>query len=150
MDGLDDLAGRKKEGARPDSFLSHLLLPGAFFLRARIAGRPVRPVPAGPGIVARHLSQRGLFGALVPDRAGLRDLLALSRHVVSPPLPSWLIRAHHSTRSVLSAIFAACKVDLVVTRNTRDFAASPVKAMDPNAFVELFKPEGYSYKQVDV
>lgn len=41
-------------------------------------------------------------------------------------------------------------VDLVVTRNTRDFAASPVKAMDPNAFVELFKPEGYSYEQVDV
>lgn len=36
-------------------------------------------------------------------------------------------------------------VDLIVTRNTRDFKDSPVKAISPKEFVTLFKPDNIEY-----
>ena len=39
-------------------------------------------------------------------------------------------------------------VDLIVTRNKRDFAEGPVPALSPREFVELFKPNGYEYEVV--
>lgn len=36
-------------------------------------------------------------------------------------------------------------VDLIVTRNTRDFKDSPVKAISPKEFVALFKPDNIEY-----
>lgn len=36
-------------------------------------------------------------------------------------------------------------VDLIVTRNTRDFRDSPVKAISPKEFVTLFKPDNIEY-----
>ena len=46
--------------------------------------------------------------------------------------------------------FAAqrCGVDLIVTRNLEDFAASPVPCMTPQAFVETCKPHGVSYEDI--
>lgn len=38
------------------------------------------------------------------------------------------------------------EVDLIVTRNKRDFAGGPVPALTPREFVSLFKPEGYEYE----
>lgn len=38
-----------------------------------------------------------------------------------------------------------CGVDMIVTRNKRDFVKSPVPAMTPHEFVALYEPEGVSY-----
>jgi predicted nucleic acid-binding protein len=35
--------------------------------------------------------------------------------------------------------------DLIITRNKRDFANSPVPAMTPREYVELYKPQGIDY-----
>ena len=42
-------------------------------------------------------------------------------------------------------------IDLIVTRNKKDFAHSPVDVITPQEFVELFKPPNVSYSlgQVD-
>jgi predicted nucleic acid-binding protein len=40
-------------------------------------------------------------------------------------------------------------VDFIVTRNKRDFAHSPVPALTPEEFVELFKPGTITYADVD-
>lgn len=42
---------------------------------------------------------------------------------------------------------AACRngVDLIVTRNTKDFANSPVKAIEPEEFVREFKFDNVTY-----
>lgn len=39
--------------------------------------------------------------------------------------------------------------DVIVTRNKRDFAHSPVKAFTPQEFVAAFKPDGYEFDMVD-
>ncbi|MDO4182156.1 MAG: PIN domain-containing protein [Coriobacteriia bacterium] len=39
-------------------------------------------------------------------------------------------------------------VDLVVTRNVKDFAKSPVKAITPKQFVETFCPPDISYSEI--
>lgn len=36
-------------------------------------------------------------------------------------------------------------VDLIVTRNLRDFRKSPVAAMTPQQFCDAYRPEGYDY-----
>ena len=41
-------------------------------------------------------------------------------------------------------------IDVIVTRNVKDFAHSPVKAMSPKEFADAFKPEGVSYEMVDL
>jgi len=37
------------------------------------------------------------------------------------------------------------KVDFIVTRNKRDFQASPIPALTPQEFVEMFCPNGITY-----
>ena len=39
--------------------------------------------------------------------------------------------------ALVAAIAQRCHMDYIVTRNTRDFAESPVKALAPQAFLEL-------------
>ena len=39
--------------------------------------------------------------------------------------------------ALVAAIAQRCCMDYIVTRNTRDFAESPVKALTPQAFLEL-------------
>jgi predicted nucleic acid-binding protein len=36
-------------------------------------------------------------------------------------------------------------IDLIVTRNTKDFVKSPVKAISPKEFAAMFTPDGYEY-----
>lgn len=47
------------------------------------------------------------------------------------------------------AIIAECAagndVDLIVTRNIKDFRQSPVAAITPERFVATFRPDGYEY-----
>ncbi len=45
--------------------------------------------------------------------------------------------------------FAALRtgMDIIVTRNTQDFANSPVPCMTPQSFVELYKPDGVTYTE---
>ena len=69
------------------SFLSELLLPGAFFLRAAVFRAPMHSVPAGEPVVARLLRERCLLGRLTPDGPGFRHMLLL-RH----PLTSFIAR----------------------------------------------------------
>lgn len=40
-------------------------------------------------------------------------------------------------------------VDLIATRNKRDFACSPVPALTPREFVAAFKPVGYDYELIE-
>jgi predicted nucleic acid-binding protein len=40
-------------------------------------------------------------------------------------------------------------VDFIITRNKKDFAASPVPALTPTEFIELFKPKTITYAQFD-
>ena len=44
---------------------------------------------------------------------------------------------------------ARAGADVIVTRNKRDFACSPVSAMTPAEFVAVYKPAGYEYDLVD-
>lgn len=52
-----------------------------------------------------------------------------------------------------NALVAECcarnNVDIIVTRNKKDFAHSPVPALTPREFIEAYKPENVSYDMVD-
>ena len=39
--------------------------------------------------------------------------------------------------ALVSAIAARCRMDYIITRNTRDFRESPVKALTPQEFLNL-------------
>ena len=41
-------------------------------------------------------------------------------------------------------------VDLIITRNTKDFENSPVPAISPQQFAELYKPNDIEYAEVDL
>lgn len=41
-------------------------------------------------------------------------------------------------------------VDLILTRNLRDFKGSPVAVMDPQQFCETYRPDGYKYDLVEL
>ncbi|MCI2242905.1 PIN domain-containing protein [Adlercreutzia faecimuris] len=41
-------------------------------------------------------------------------------------------------------------VDLILTRNLRDFRKSPVAAMSPRQFLEAYRPAGYEYGEVEL
>ncbi len=41
-------------------------------------------------------------------------------------------------------------MDVIITSNLKDFAASPVQAMSPAQFVEAFKPSNVDYGEVDL
>lgn len=41
-------------------------------------------------------------------------------------------------------------VDFIITRNVRDFTLSPVPALTPEAFVELYKPTCLEYEEVEL
>lgn len=41
-------------------------------------------------------------------------------------------------------------VDLILTRNLRDFKGSPVAVMDPGQFCETYRPDGYVYDLVEL
>lgn len=51
------------------------------------------------------------------------------------------------------ALIAECcarnSVDCIVTRNKKDFTASPVPALTPQEFLAAYKPENVSYDMVD-
>lgn len=52
-----------------------------------------------------------------------------------------------------AVIAESCKrngVDLIITRNIRDFANSPVPAATPEDFVKVYKPSNYEYDIVDL
>lgn len=40
-------------------------------------------------------------------------------------------------------------IDLIITRNTKDFKNSPVAVMTPAQFVEIYKPESITYTEID-
>lgn len=41
-------------------------------------------------------------------------------------------------------------VDLILTRNLRDFKGSPTAVMDPQRFCEIYRPGGYVYELVEL
>jgi predicted nucleic acid-binding protein len=42
------------------------------------------------------------------------------------------------------------RVDLIITRNIKDFEHSPVPAMSPKQFVEIYKPHNVEYATLDL
>ena len=39
--------------------------------------------------------------------------------------------------------------DMIISRNVRDYENSPVRAVTPKKFIELFKPDDLDYEMVD-
>lgn len=39
-------------------------------------------------------------------------------------------------------------IDLIITRNVKDFASSPVPALTPASFVDLYKPSCLNYEEI--
>ncbi|MGI6217957.1 MAG: type II toxin-antitoxin system VapC family toxin [Coriobacteriales bacterium] len=52
--------------------------------------------------------------------------------------------------AIVAECAARCNVDLIVTRNVRDFASSPVPAMSPHDFAARYTPDGYSYEEAEI
>lgn len=51
--------------------------------------------------------------------------------------------------ALISASAYRAGIDLIVTRNTKDFKASPVAAMTPAAFIKAYKPDDVNYDEID-
>ena len=65
------------------------------------------------------------------------------------------LRAHRNDmRDFEDAIIAeSCarnEIDLIITRNLKDFELSPVAAMSPADFVRAYKPTNYNYAEVEL
>lgn len=64
-----------------------------------------------------------------------------------------LFRYENEMKDYEDALVAECcvrnNVDIIVTRNKKDFAHSPVPALTPREFIEAYKPENVSYDMVD-
>lgn len=63
------------------------------------------------------------------------------------------MRTKHS-KAITKTIWIACSakrndVDVIVTRNKRDFAKSPVPALTPEEFVSAYKPVDMEYELVE-
>lgn len=64
-------------------------------------------------------------------------------------------RAHsNAMRDFEDAIIAeSCArngIDIILTRNVKDFRDSPVPAMAPDEFVRIYKPAGYDYGEASL
>lgn len=51
--------------------------------------------------------------------------------------------------ALIAASAYRADVDLIITRNAKDFKNSPVAAMTPSQFVEAFKPDNITYANLD-
>lgn len=52
--------------------------------------------------------------------------------------------------ALIAASAYRADVDLIITRNAKDFKNSPVAAMTPSQFVETFKPVGANYEEIEL
>ena len=64
------------------------------------------------------------------------------------------LRAHETLQGDYEDDLIACSakrndVDVIVTRNKRDFAKSPVPALTPEEFVSAYKPVDMEYELVE-
>ena len=41
-------------------------------------------------------------------------------------------------------------VDVIITRNKKDFELSPISALTPNEFLDMYKPKNYLYEEVEL
>ena len=57
-------------------------------------------------------------------------------------------------RDYEDALIAECcarnAVDIIVTRNKKDFGSSPVPALTPKEFIDLYKPSNVEYSMIDI
>lgn len=63
------------------------------------------------------------------------------------------LRAHRNDMcdfedAIIAESCARNGIDLIVTRNVKDFKASPVAAMTPSDFVKAYKPVNYNYAEI--
>ncbi|MCL2757651.1 MAG: PIN domain-containing protein [Coriobacteriia bacterium] len=52
--------------------------------------------------------------------------------------------------ALLASMALRNRIDLIITRNIRDFENSPVPAISPRRFVEIYKPSGYEYSSLGI
>lgn len=52
--------------------------------------------------------------------------------------------------ALIAASAYRADVDLIITRNAKDFKNSPVAAMTPSQFVEAFKPVDTNYEEIEL
>lgn len=71
-----------------------------------------------------------------------------SKQLFGPP-----VSYENEMKDYEDALVAECcarnNVDIIVTRNKKDFAHSPVPALTPREFIEAYRPENVSYDMVD-
>ena len=64
------------------------------------------------------------------------------------------LRAHRGAMkdfedAIIAESCARNGVDCIITHNVKDFRGSPVPAITPEEFVRIYKPEGYSYGEIE-
>lgn len=82
--------------------------------------------------------------------AKLTDLFTLVDVTVS----DYLLAAQSPMKDfedALIAYAAQCSgVDVIITRNKKDFELSPIPALTPNEFLDMYKPKNYLYEEVEL
>ena len=51
--------------------------------------------------------------------------------------------------AIIAESCARNEIDLIITRNLKDFKFSPVAAMSPADFVRIYKPANYNYAEIE-
>ena len=95
---------------------------------------------------ARKLMSRKKAHEVFGNLASLVDILDVTE--------SDCLRAHETLQGDYEDDLIACSakrndVDVIVTRNKRDFAKSPVPALTPEEFVSAYKPVDMEYELVE-
>lgn len=98
-------------------------------------------------LAARKLKPRAQARGAAGDIGELFDVIDLTAADCAAAYESSMANCEDALVAV-SAKRAG--VDLIVTRNKRDFAKSPVSAMTPREFVEAYKPADYRYSLVEL
>jgi hypothetical protein len=82
----------------------------------------------------------------------LRQILLKVELLDGHPLDcKWALESEMPDYEDALIAFAAQRqgVDFIITRNKKDFAASPVPALTPGEFIELFKRGDSTYVELD-
>ena len=51
--------------------------------------------------------------------------------------------------AIIAESCARNEIDLIITRNLKDFKSSPVPAMTPDDFVHVYKPANYNFAEIE-
>lgn len=106
---------------------------------------PVQAMPTIPYIL--HRRGMGNRDALCETRV-LTQLFHVMDASESDVLRAFECDMPDFEDAIIAQAAARNGIDFIITGNTKDFANSPVRALSPEQFIELFKPHDYIYEWV--